>query len=185
MGAPRQMTEFTLNALKGWPQPAAVDFHTTYDPSLLADDGVVLAGACCHLSSAGQYLLGVGSKTVMPLFMFNSSDDPDVNNGAPDASTTRGAYVPINPTGQAMSLVGIGAYELVSTAFVAGTYFPNDHLTSALTGGTAGQLKKGTLWTDTIVGVVSRGVVDNGYGFDAIAFWPHYLPPDAAHAVAP
>lgn len=184
MAAPRQMTAYTLNALKGWPQPAAVDFNTTYDPSIIADGAVVLAGSVAHLSSAGQYLLGVGSKAVMPLFMFNSSDDPDVINDGGDASTTRGVFVPINPTGQAMSLVGIGAYELTSTAFVPDNYLPNDHLTSKLSpDATAGQLRKATLWIDTVVGVVSRGVVDNGYGFDAVAFWPQYLPPDAAHAV--
>lgn len=181
MTAPRQMTAYTLNALKGWPAPAAVDFHTTYDPSVIADGAVVLAGSVCHLSDAGQYLLGVGNKAVMPLFMFNSSDDPDVVNDGGDASTTRGVFIPINPTGQAMSLVAVGAYELVSTAFVADTYLPNDHLTSALTGGTAGQLAKGTLWSVTICGIVSRGVVDNGYGNDALAFWPVFLPADASH----
>lgn len=186
MTAPRQMTAFTLNALKGWPQPAAVDFHTTYDPDVIADGAVVLAGSVTHLSEAGQYLLGVGSKTVMPLFMFNSSDDPDVINDGGDASTTRGVFVPINPTGQAMSLVAVGAYELVSTAYVADTYAPNDHLTSRLSpDATAGQLRRGTLWTHTIVGIVSRGVVDNGYGYDALAFWPQYIPPDSGHAVAP
>ncbi len=186
MTAPRQMTAYTLNALKGWPQPAAVDFHTTFDPTVVDDDAVVLAGSVAHLSSAGQYLLGLGAKTVMPLFMFNSSDDPDVVNDGGDASTTKGVFVPINPTGQAMSLVAVGAYELVSTAFVAGSYPPNTHLTSRLSpDATAGQLRSGTLWTPTICGVVSRGVVDNGYGYDALAFWPQYLPPDAAHMAAP
>jgi len=185
MTAPRQMTAFTLNALKGWPQPAAVDFHTTYDPTLLTPGTVVLAGAVCHLTDAGQYVLGLGSKACMPLFMFNSSDDPDVINDGGDASITRGVFVPINPTGQSMSLVAVGAYELVSTAFVAATYLPNDKLKSTLSpAADAGQLQKGILWTDTICGVVSRGVVDNGYGYDAIAFWPVFLPPDAAHLVA-
>lgn len=185
MTAPRQMTAFTLNALKGWPQPAAVDFHTTYDPTVIADGTVVLAGSVCHLSDAGQYVLGVGSKAVMPLFMFNSSDDPDVVNDGGDASTTRGVFIPINPTGQSMSLVAVGALELVSTAFVADTYLPNDKLTSPLAPASdAGQLKNGTLWTDTVVGVVSRGVVDNGYGFDAVAFWPWFCPPESGHLVA-
>jgi hypothetical protein len=184
MAAPRQMTQFTLNALKGWPAPAAVDFNTTYDPTVVSQGAVVLAGSVCHLSHAGQYLLGVGSMKAMPLFMFNSSDDPDVVNDGGDASVTRGVFVPINPTGQSMALVAVGAYELVSTAFYPDTYLPNDHLTSKLSPDvTAGQLRKGTLWTDTIVGIVSRGVVDNGYGFDALAFWPYYIPPDAAHAV--
>jgi len=172
MPAPRQMTEHTLNALKGWPQPAAVDFHTEFDPSVAAILDPVPPGSVVHLNVAGKYILGVGTLSVMPLFMFNGSDDPDVVNQAGDPSTQRGVFVPISPTGQAMALVAVGAYELVSTAFVPGTYNPNDKLTSDLAGANAGKLKVGVIHTDMIVGVVSRGVVDNGYGFDAVAFWP-------------
>jgi hypothetical protein len=72
-----------------------------------------------------------------------------------------------------MALVATGAYELASTAFVAGTYTPNMPLTSPLApSANAGLLQEGTIGTDMIVGLVSRGVVDNGYGYDAIAFWP-------------
>lgn len=169
MGAPRQMTAYTLNALKGWPQPAAVDYHTEF-----ADDIVdtVLPGSVVHLDSEGKYALGVGTDAVMPLFMFNGSDDPDVKNEGGDPATEKGVWVAINPTGQAMALVAVGAYELVSTAFVSGQYDPNDPLTSDKTGADAGKLKVGTLYTDMVVGIVSRGVVDNGYGHDAVAFWP-------------
>lgn len=169
MSAPRQMTANTLNALKGWPQPAAVDYHTEFDEDITTE---VLPGSCVHLNSEGKYALGVGTQAVMPLFMFNGSLDPDVVNEGGNAATEKGVWVPINPTGQAMALVAVGAYELVSTAFVDGTYNPNDPLTSALTGGNAGKLSVGTLHTDMIVGFVSRGVVDNGYGHDAVAFWP-------------
>lgn len=169
MAVPRQMTEKTLNALKGWPQMAAVDFHTEF-----ADDisSVVYAGSVVHLNSAGKYALGVGQDSVMPLFTFNNSDDPDVVNEHPDPATVKGGWVPIAPTGQAMALVAVGAYELVSTSFVAGVYPPNTPLTSDLLGNDAGKLKAGTLYTDMIVGIVSRGIVDNGYGHDALAFWP-------------
>jgi hypothetical protein len=167
------MTAKTLNALKGWPQPAAVDFHTEFSENIAAANLPVLAGSVVHLNSVGKYELGVGTDPVMPLFMFNSSDDPDVDNAAGDPATEKGVYIPINPTGQAMALVAVGAYELVSTAFVSGTYNPNDALTSDDEDGTyPGKLKVGTLYTDMIVGIVSRGVVDNGYGFDAVAFWP-------------
>lgn len=169
MSAPRQMTTTTLNALKGWPQPAAVDFHTEFDPSIVTE---VLPGSVVHLNSDGKYALGVGTLSVMPLFMFNGSTDPDVVNEGGDPATEKGAWIPINPTGQAMALVAVGAYELVSTSFVAGTYNPNDPLTSPLSTGNAGLLEVGTLYTDMIVGFVSRGVVDNGYGTDAVAFWP-------------
>lgn len=169
MAAPRSMTANTLNALKGWPQPAAVDFATEFSDEV---DIEVLPGMVASLDEDGKYILGVGTDAVMPLFMFNGSLDPDVINEAPDAATEKGAYVPINPTGQAMSLVGIGAYELVSTAFVDGDYPPNTALTSPKTGGNKGKLVEGTMYTDMIVGLVSRGVVDNGYGSDAVAFWP-------------
>jgi hypothetical protein len=35
-----------------------------------------------------------------------------------------------------------------------------------------------TTWTGgkTVVGIVSRGVVDNGYGHNSVAFWPYFLP---------
>lgn len=169
MAAPRAMTSKTLNALKGWPQPAAVDFNTEFDPDITSE---VLPGSVVHLDSDGRYALGVGTLSVMPLFMFNGSNDPDVKNEAPDAATEKDAWIPISPTGQAMALVAVGAYELVSTAFVSGTYNPNDPLTSPTGGNDAGKLEVGTLYTDMVVGIVSRGVVDNGYGHDAVAFWP-------------
>lgn len=169
MAAPRQMTANTLNALKGWPQPAAVDYHTEFGEGVTTE---VLPGTVVHLDSDGKYALGVGNDAVMPLFMFNGSNDPDVQNEGGDPATEKGAWIAINPTGQAMALVAVGAYELVSTAFVEGTYDPNDPLTAAKTGDDAGKLAVGVLYTNMIVGFVSRGVVDNGYGHDAVAFWP-------------
>ena len=167
------MTANTLNALKGWPQMNAVDYHAAFDASVPAGDLPVLAGAVVSLNSSGNYILGVGTSKVMPLFLFNNSDDPDVSNDGGDASTTRGVWIPISPTGQAMALVATGAYELVSTAFVAGSYAPNTPLTAAKSGSSnPGKLKPGVIGTDMVVGLVSRGVVDNGYGKNAVAFWP-------------
>jgi len=170
MAAPRQMTANTLNALKGWPQPAAVDFHSEFAETVV---GPVLPGSVVHLNPAGKYVLGVGNKRVMPLFLFSGSEDPDVRNPSGNPATEKGVWVPIAPTGQAMALVAVGAYELVSTAFVPGSnYLPNAPLTSDETGPNAGKLRVGNLYTNMIVGFVSRGIVDNGYGHDAVAFWP-------------
>ena len=173
MAAPRQMTANTLNALKGWPSQSAVDFHAKFASSVVT---TVLAGTVLSLDSSGNYILGCdGAK--MPLFLFNNSDDPDVVNDGGDASADAGVFIPISPTGQAMALPACGAYELVSTAFVSGyedTVAINDHLKGAVAD--AGLIEDGTLGTDTIVGIVSRGKVDNGYGHDAIAFWPQYIP---------
>lgn len=174
MAAPRQMTANTLNALKGWPQMNAVDYQAGFDSSIPAGDLPVLAGSVVSINNSGNFILGVGTSAVMPMFIFNNSDDPDVANDGGDASTDAGVFVPISPTGQAMALVAVGAYELVSTAYVAGSYNPNTPLTAAKSGSAnPGKLKAGTLYTDMIVGFVSRGVVDNGYGKNALAFWPH------------
>lgn len=175
MAVPRQMTANTLDALKGTPisSPHKLDFEAKFSSSIPDGDLPVLAGSVVSLNSSGEYILGVGTTPVMPLFIFNNSDDPDVVNEAGDPSTERGVWVPVNPTGVAMSLVATGAYELISTAFVAGDYAPNDPLTADLSGGgDPGKLQVGTLYTDMIVGFVSRGKVDNGYGYTALAFWP-------------
>lgn len=173
MAAPRQMTANTLNALKGWPQMNSVDYHAELDSGIPGADLPVLAGAVVQLNATGNFILGVGTDSVMPLFLFNSSDDPDVSNDGGDASTDAGVFVPISPTGQAMALVAVGAYELVSTAYVDAAYAPNDPLTADKSGGgNPGLLQGGTMYTDMIVGLVSRGVVDNGYGKNALAFWP-------------
>lgn len=177
MAAPRVMTANTLNALKGWPRPSAVDFEAEFDADIPDADKPVMAGSVLHLNASGKYELGVGTTNVMPLFLFQNSDDPDVVNEAGDPSTDVGVFVPINPTGVAMTLVAIGAYELVSTAFVDDNYAPNDLLSSDLSGGAdPGLLKAGTLGTDLICGVVSRGKIDNGYGHEALAFWPVMFP---------
>ena len=171
---PAQMTAETLNALKGWPNMAAVDFHAPFDATVFQSVTRVPAGSVVSLNSSGNFILGVGNTKVMPLFTFYASDDPTVSppNGG-DPSTTRGVYVGLSPTGQCLALPACGAYELVSTNFVADSYAPNTLLTSATSGANAGKLAAGTLWTNTIVGIVSRGIVDNGYGHDALAFWPH------------
>lgn len=172
MARPRQMTSQTLNALKGWPQPAAVDFHTEFDDDVFNLVSRVEPGMVLHITSEGKYGLGVGDQAVMPLFAFNASDDSDVTNDGGDPATEKGVWIGISGTGQAMALVAVGAYELTSTAFVDGTYEPNDPLTADDSGANAGKLAVGTLYTNMIVGFVSRGVVDNGYGHDAVAFWP-------------
>lgn len=187
MAAPRQMTAQTLNALKGWPQMAAVDFHAEFDAANLASLSLtrVPAGAVVHVHTNGKFRLGAGDESVdsaltaadavMPLFTFNASDDPDVSNDGGDPATEKGVFIPISPTGQVMALVAIGAYELVSTNYVAASaasLVPNAPLTSPKTGANAGKLDLGVLGNDQVVGIVSRGVVDNGYGVDAVAFWP-------------
>jgi hypothetical protein len=173
------MTAETLNALKGWPQQSAVDFTAKFDSTVLAALTRVEAGTVVYLSSTLTFLLGCDNTATnpMPMFTFQASDDPDVANDGGDPSTDIDPYVAISPTGNVMALVACGAYELVSTNYVDATYAPNDKLTAATgTGAAAGSLVAGVLGTNVICGTVSRGVVDNGYGVDALAFWPTFFP---------
>ena len=181
MAAPRQMTANTLNALKGWPSQHAVDFHAKFDATILAANEPILAGSVVSLGADGEFELGVDTNDRMPLFLFNNSDDPDVENdgGNAGAGGDKGVWVPVSPTGQAMALVAVGAYELTSTQYVTGGNIgvPNTPLWSDDAGADIGKLDD-TTWTGgkTVVGIVSRGVVDNGYGHNSVAFWPYFLP---------
>jgi hypothetical protein len=121
---------------------------------------------------------GVGNQKVMPIFMFSASDDLDVAiTDAGDPANDKGVFIPISPTGQALGFPANGAYELASTAIIAGNFNPNDPLTSPDSGANAGLLTVGTMHTNMICGIVSRGVVDNGYGIEAVAFWPERVYP--------
>ena len=182
MAAPRQMTANTLNALKGWPSQSAVDYVAKLSSNVTVDP--VLAGSVVRLNTSDEFELGVGQNDSMPLFLFNNSDDPDVVNDGGTASTDKGVWVPVAPTGKMMALVATGAYELVSTAFTGAktTFRTNVPLTAEDgNGATAGKLAAHT-WGggETIVGIVSRdcnaAFQDNGYGVDAVAFWPYFLP---------
>ena len=175
------MTANTLNALTGWPSQHAVDFHAMCDATILAANEPILAGSVVSLGADGEFELGVDANDRMPMFLFNNSDDPDVENdgGNAGAGGDKGVWVPVSPTGQAMALVAVGAYELTSTQYVTGGNIdvPNTPLWSDDAGADIGKLDD-TTWTGgkTVVGIVSRGVVDNGYGHNAVAFWPYFLP---------
>lgn len=188
MPVPRQMTAHTLEAPKGWPSPHAVDFQAAFDATALGSisGGVVYAGRVVHLNNSGDFELGV-TGTQMPLFLFNNSDDFDVENPGGDPATVAGAWVAIAPTGKMLALVAKGAYELASTEFLnTTTYNPNDLLyaPTGTTLATSGVLTKtggsGAYPGTSAVGVVSRGrttsSANNSHGVAELYFWPVYLP---------
>lgn len=169
----RHMTANTLNALKGWPTTAPLDFTAPLDPTTPAGEQPVLAGSVMHLTSSYKAKPGVGNAKVMPLFTFNSSDDWDVVNDGGDPATDPDSFVGGTPSGGMLLFPASGAYEFVSTAFVSGqTYNPNTPLTSPASGtANAGKLTPGVMYTNMIVGLVSRGIIDNGHGRAGVAFW--------------
>lgn len=182
MVAPRQMTAHTLEALKGWPSPHAVDFPAKFSATQLAaiSGNVAFEGRVVHLNDSGEFEFGISGKQ-MALFLLQNSDDSDVENDGGDPATVAGAWVPIAPTGVMSGLVAAGAFELASTEFdSAQTYAPNDTLTAATgtTLATAGVLtnQSAVPYTNPVCGVVSRGKRLNSHGKYELCFWPVYLP---------
>lgn len=189
MPVPRQMSEHTLEVPKGWPNPNAVDFSAPISAAVLSaiSGGVVFAGTCVHLNASGEFELGV-TGFQMPLFLFNNSDDPDVENPGGDPATRAGAWVAVAPSGNLLALPAKGAYEMATTEFNDTlTYAPNAALyaPTGTTLNTSGCLTNaagtgGTYPTETVVGVVSRGrtptTARNSHGQHELFFWPVFLP---------
>lgn len=213
---PGQMFDHTLDALKGWPNPCAVDISGTLSSNVnRGSTGLpIYGGMCAHVQSvtAGsppEPIFEMGANlAMMPIFLWVGDADYDVSNPGVPAGTPLGgsggvlgspgsgtppAWVPIRPSGHVMGLVAVGGFELETTEFdTAQNYSPNDPL-RAVTSNTdtnAGRLTNQdasggqgfatagsfTVYTDTVVGVVSRGSYVNKHGKQALAFWPVYLP---------
>jgi hypothetical protein len=177
------MFEHALNQLKGWFEPAALDFSAKKSANVTFD---LNGGRCVHLNAAGEFETGVG-ETDMAIFLLQASNDYDVDN---PGTTPSGNFMhqQVAPAGNMSGLVAEGAYELESTEFAtAQEYVPNDLLTAtvanttAATGGlltNAGSGAGGDVeqFVDPVCGVVSRGRYKNEHGIEVVAFWPTYIP---------
>lgn len=161
---PGQMYDHELNQKKGWPSPYAVDVHA----KVKDEESGIYAGSVISLDANSEFVLALSSDTAMAVFALQNQTDPDVRS---DKGNLAGDV--------ASGLAAVGALELQTTEFVADTYVPNDPLTVESTGDNKGKLKKGTVYTDPIVGVVSLGESDSEHNatIKFLAFWPVWLPP--------
>lgn len=202
MPVPRQMTAHTLEAPKGWPSPHAVDYAAPFDSTdlatLRAAGHEVYAGRCVHVENTGALKYGCTGRQ-MPMFVFQNSDDPDVENPGGTPSTDPHVWIAVAPTGVLNCLVAKGAYELATTEFDATQNYDVNELLYAATGttnATSGVLTNagigGEDWPAVAaVGVVSRGRTaagasdaqaiypatgENSHREDELFFWPEYLP---------
>ena len=183
-----------------WPRPTALDFNAALSSNVnINSTGLPPQSGMVVHNTANGFEMGA-NLTQMPIFLWPGYADFDVTNPGVPAGTALGgtttnlpAWVPIRPTGKLAGLVAVGAYELETTEFdTAQTYAIND-LLRAVTSNTdvnAGKLtnqdasggagfatsSKLTVYTDTAVGVVSRGTYTNSFGKQVLAFWPVYLP---------
>lgn len=162
---PGQMYTHELNAKKGWPSPYALDYAAEYKSTVTGVKG----GMVISLDSNGQFVKGLSANSAMPIFALQNQSDFDVTT---DVGNIMG--------GVGSGLVATGAYELQTTEFVADTYAPNDTLTVENNSSSAnyGKLKKGTVNTDPIVGVVSSGQSNSPHdnSISLLSFWPVYCP---------
>jgi len=180
MAAPIMMFTHTLDALKGWFSPYAVDISGKMDAAVTADP--IYAGRVVCVTSLDADVKTVRFKPgavghAMPIFLLNGTDQLDVNN---TGSTT--TWQSIAPAGYLSGLVAVGALELETTEFdTTQTYVVNDLLRavrSDSSSSTAGTLTNQTvtLYTTLVCGVVSRGKRTNQHGITVLDFWPVYLP---------
>jgi hypothetical protein len=194
------MFDHTLTPLKGWPRMTALDFDAYLSPNVNigGTNASPLSGQVIHNTAQG-FEMGA-NLTQMAVFLWPNAYDFDVQNPGVPAGVPLGgtpgnppAWVPIRPTGKLVGLVAIGAYELESTEFdTAQTYVINQPLRAVTsnTDANAGKLTNQSAsagqgfgspglivpYTDTVVGVVSRGAYTNSFGKQVLAFWPVYLP---------
>jgi hypothetical protein len=199
---PMMMFQHCLDELKGWPDESALDYDAFLAPSgtnsaapappLYVNVAPVYGGACVHVNSLGQFVLGVGP-TDMAIFLLQGSQELDVGN--PGGNN----WTPIAPTGKMSGLVATGAYELETTEFdptvACTTFLPGMQLTSPLEtaitgtdltsagklfaqtnwpGGTAGTAVKGT--ANPVCAVASRIGHINHNKVPVVSFWPVYVP---------
>jgi hypothetical protein len=127
------------------------------------------------------------------LFLIQGATSFDVANASPVINGGN-AFTALFPAGTMSALVATGAFELMTTEYVAGTYLPNDKLTSPteaqitgsnftaaglltnLTGWPSGAGPAPILGKNNICGIVSRGVVPDMNNVSRLAFWPVYAP---------
>lgn len=146
----------------------------------------VNAGRVVHLNNSYEFELGASKQ--MPMFLLQGSEDWDVK--PPGPQTASGAFLAqgTHTENHLSALVATGGFEIATTEFDgAQTYAINDFLRADANGLLTNQNSAGTgkvqpYGSDTVVGVVSRGVQDNFYReYDVnlpkqLYFWTIYLP---------
>jgi hypothetical protein len=149
-----------LNALKAWPGPWALDKEAD-----LEDNEVVFKGTCMYLNANGNFQAGLACNA-MPVLSVRNSSGSDVRQS------------PGNITGgKVAGIVVTGGYEVETTEYDdTQNYAPNTPLTAVNTGVTRGIVTVGTFYIDTVLGVVSDGVITGPYSKGLLRFWTCFIP---------
>jgi len=191
----RSMLAHTLEVIRGLTPTSGyqLQFVADHDATEIATitNNYIPAGRCVSLNSAGNTKLGVGTQDVA-MWTFWDSDAYDVATDGGTLSSDPMAYSQGTPTGGNKCVVALGGFELETTEFIdSNTYAVMDKLTAAAgTAGnasqmwnTAGKLDNASVkcYSYNVVGIVTKGftpnvTAKNAHGFNALRFWPIYLP---------
>lgn len=171
---PAQMYDHTIIELSGRSTMHALDFSAPVNSSV---SEVVDAGSVMTLDSSGNFVKGLGwadpaatatssHNAPMAIFMIQGTNEFDANS---DIGNMSG--------GVQSGLVASGGYEIQTTEYVSGTYYPNDTLTFA-TGASRGKVTlSGNAYSlSHLVGIVSRVPAANADGVSVISFWSVFMP---------
>jgi len=136
-------------------------------PEIDENEGDFQKGVFGYLDpSSGKFKLGCTATSMGMMALYDSGDfgiatDPNKRNVA---------------GGKMLCVVCSGGYEIRTNQFVNDTYHYNDALTVENTGDDKGKLKKGTVYQDNVVAIVSKPPESNEYGVSVITAWTIYLP---------
>ena len=182
-----QMYEQSLDAIKGFYSPSALEKVRPLAAALLNSLTVIPAGRVAHIDAAGNWALG-GSGTQMPCFLWQGSKDPDVFNDGVSAATGTRHWTSVLPSGEMKGVVATGGYELQTTEYDATqVYAPNQLLTASAVGilTNVGAVQ----YTNWICGVTSWHELNraeatpataptgnNLHNVATLTFWTYFLP---------
>ena len=177
-GTLNAMVLHDLQPIKGWWDEHSLD--KSADLALTAGQ-VGYAGMVVSMNIARTFDLGLECGGVA-IFLRQNSYDFDVVGDAGNLVGSGNGGVGA-PAPRVSGLVALGSFEVQSTEFDIADingYPPNTPLTAgAVHTASAGVIRPGVAYTDTICGVVSDGVVTNEHGIQVLQFWTAWLPPFA------
>lgn len=164
------------DVVSGWSADLASELM--YTAKLSANVTVDLPrGRVVHVNSDGEFETGVPDAE-MPIFLFQSSTDHDVENTGANPNAT--GY---SPSGEMSGIVGGRCYEIETTEFdSAQSYAYNDSLTAvnansnATTGGRLTN-QSAVLYTNPVCGIVSKTPSEDHNGVETLGLWTVFIPP--------